>query len=421
MILGVIADDFTGGTDIASFLVREGMTTVQLIGVPRDTSLIAECDAAVISLKSRSCPRDEAIRDSLEAMRFLRQCGCDQIFFKYCSTFDSTSEGNIGPVAQALMREIGTDFTVFSPALPVNGREVFNGYLFVKGELIEESPMKDHPINPMRDSSLQRLIAMQCNLKCGLINHREITEGVDKIVNKIETLKKSGFNCAVVDAIDDTDLYAQGEAFKMLPLVTGGSGLGMALARAHLKGKKHDNAVDRARPIKGRTCVLSGSCSAMTNQQVEMYREKAPSFAVDIARCVASPEEVAIYAEEVAMFMLQNSNGNLAPLAYATADPETLHKIQSKYGIKGSSKAIENFFYLLSASLKALGFVKFIVAGGETSGQVTKALNVEGFYIGPSIAPGVPWVKSVDDSISLALKSGNFGDRDFFFKAQEDF
>ena len=421
MILGIIADDFTGGTDIASFLVKEGMSTIQLIGVPSKEDPTPDADAVVISLKSRSCPKEEAISDSIAAARYLKSIGCTHFFFKYCSTFDSTKEGNIGPVAAALMQELNCKFTVFSPALPVNGREVFNGYLFVKGLPLHESPMKNHPVNPMTDSNVARLVEMQCDLKCGIINDRTVKEGAQAINASIDKLIKDGYQAAVIDAIDDNDLYTQGKALKDSLFVTGGSGLGMGLAKALLTTAQDvTKAESKGKPNYEKTIVLSGSCSAMTNSQVARYREDAPAFAVDIEKCVISDEKTDAYAQEVCDWAVAHS-AQKAPLIYATANPEALARIQKEHGARASSLAIENFFFKLSAKLKLAGFKKYIVAGGETSGQVTKALAVKGFYIGPTIAPGVPWVKAINENISLALKSGNFGEINFFNQAQEQF
>ncbi len=421
MILGVIADDFTGGTDIASFLVKGGMSTIQLIGVPHESDPVCDADAVVISLKSRSAPTTEAISDSVAAARYLKKHGAKVVFFKYCSTFDSTEKGNIGPVTEALMRELGVDFAIFSPALPVNGREVFNGYLFVKGVPLHESPMRNHPVTPMHESNVMRLVEMQSSLKCGLVNEKVVKAGAAAILEAITQLRKEGFTGAVIDAIDEADLLTQGEAFKDFSFVTGGSGLGLGLAKAFNSGAKDlRSAEEKGRPNDEKTVVLSGSCSAMTNAQVAQYKKEAPAWPVDIEACVISEEKTQSYAAVVAKWAAEQT-GKKPPIIYATANPEVLKKIQAQFGAKASSDAIEAFFYALSTELKKLGFKKFIVAGGETSGQVTKALGVKGFYIGPTIAPGVPWVKAINEDISLALKSGNFGEVDFFNDAQGKF
>ncbi len=421
MILGVIADDFTGGTDIASFLVKEGMSTIQLIGVPCESDPVCDADAVVISLKSRSAPGSQAISESLSAARYLKKNGAKVIFFKYCSTFDSTEKGNIGPVTEALMRELNVDFAIFSPALPVNGREVFNGYLFVKGVPLAESPMRNHPVTPMHESNVMRLVQMQSAIHCGLVPEKVVKAGPEAILQAISQLKKAGFTGAVIDAIDDVDLYNQGKAFKDFSFVTGGSGLGMGLAKALATSAKDiKSAQELGRPNYEKTIVLSGSCSAMTNAQVAQYKKDAPSLPVDIEACVISKEKTQTYAASVAKWASEQTDKK-PPIIYATANPEVLQKIQAQFGAKASSDAIESFFYAVSEELKKLGFKKFIVAGGETSGQVTKALGVKGFHIGPTIAPGVPWVKAINEDISLALKSGNFGEVDFFSKAQERF
>ena len=420
--LGVIADDFTGGTDISSFLVAECLPTLQIIGVPKEP-LNIEAQAVVVSLKSRSCEKEIAKEESLKALRWLKSLGCEHFFFKYCSTFDSTKEGNIGPVTDALMQELKVKTTVLSPALPVNGRTVYQGYLFVKGQLISESPMKDHPLNPMRDSSLVRLMQMQAQGKCAIVNHDTLQKGPEALKEALKTLEQQGYSYVSLDAIDEHDLVVQGEALKDATLVTGGSGLGMALARDLVKGQNVQAATDLGKPNYRKTVVLSGSCSAMTQAQVKAYSKKAPSFVVDIERCVGSESDTLAYAKEVLDFVVKNSQGEgqdaaLAPLVYATQDPQKLHQIQETYGAQTSSQAIEHFFYTLTQLLKEQGFGKFVIAGGETSGQVTKALNVSGFYIGPSIAPGVPWVKAINEDLSLALKSGNFGEENFFEDAQ---
>ena len=401
MILGVIADDFTGGTDIASFLVKEGMSTIQLIGVPEASDPTPDADAVVISLKSRSCPKEEAIKDSVAAARYLKSQGCKNFFFKYCSTFDSTEEGNIGPVTEALMKELNTDFTIFSTFCE-------------KGQ--------DGIVIAPPTYGMYEIAAQTNDAKVAYaVRHDDFTLDAKAILDAAAKLKSEGYNGAVVDAIDDADLYTQGQAFKDTVLVTGGSGLGMGLAKALLTSSQDvKEAQNKGRPNYEKTIVLSGSCSAMTNAQVAKYKESAPSFVVDIEKCVISDEKTDEYASEVCKWAVENSKEK-APLIYATANPEALAKIQKEFGAKASSQAIENFFYKLSAKLKEEGFKKYIIAGGETSGQVTKALKVKGFYIGPTISPGVPWVKAVNENISLALKSGNFGEIDFFNQAQGKF
>jgi 3-dehydrotetronate 4-kinase len=417
MLLGVIADDFTGGTDIAGFLVENGMRTIQLSGVP-SVDMDVNADAVVISLKSRSCPVEEAVAGSLGALKWLSEQGCEQYYFKYCSTFDSTANGNIGPVTDALLDELGEKITIVCPALPVNGRTVFNGHLFVMGELLSDSGMRNHPVTPMTDSSLLRLMDLQSRGESGLIPYSTIDQGADAVVKAYEKLGENGNRYAVVDAFTADHLETLGESVRNLKLVTGGSGLAVGIAK-NWQGSltNRDDVKEAGLPKAEKSVILSGSCSQMTNLQVKNYIDIAPHFTLDVASCV----EDAGYSDQVCGWVLDNLNGDHAPIVYATAETAKLQEIQNKFGAEASSQAVEHFFSQLAARLQRMGVKNFIVAGGETSGVVTQSLGVNGFRIGPQIAPGVPWVKSLDGELSLALKSGNFGDPHFFTKAQEFF
>ncbi|HDM8230969.1 TPA: four-carbon acid sugar kinase family protein [Vibrio campbellii] len=417
MLLGVIADDFTGATDIAGFLVENGMRTVQLNGIPKQEVDIS-ADAVVISLKSRSCPVDEAINDSVAALKWLQANGCQQFYFKYCSTFDSTAEGNIGPVTDALLAELKEDFTIVCPALPVNGRTVYNGHLFVFQDLLSDSGMRNHPVTPMTDSSLIRMMDAQSQGSSGLVNFQVIEQGSQAVSERFETLKQQGVRYAVVDAFNADHLVTLGQAAKSLKLVTGGSGLAAGIAKSwaeHLADQS--DAKKAGNPTKAPTVVFSGSCSVMTNQQVAVYKQQAPHFAIDVKACLTDEA----YSNHVFDWVMTNIDSEFAPLVYATAEATALKAIQEEFGAQASSHAVEQFFSKLAIKLQQHGVKNFIVAGGETSGVVTQSLAVTGFHIGPQIAPGVPWVKSVDGELSLALKSGNFGDEHFFAKAQSLF
>ncbi|MFA0567466.1 3-oxo-tetronate kinase [Vibrio gallaecicus] len=417
MLLGVIADDFTGATDIAGFLVENGMRTIQLNGIPAGDFDVS-ADAVVISLKSRSCPVDEAITDSVTALKWLQSQGCQQFYFKYCSTFDSTAQGNIGPVTDALLAELGESFTMVCPALPVNGRTVYNGHLFVFGELLSDSGMRNHPVTPMTDSSVVRMMNAQSEGVSGLVNFQTIEQGSDSVTARFEELKSQGNRYAVVDAFNSEHLVTLGQAAKSLKLITGGSGLAAGIAKnwtEHLVDQS--DAKLAGSPVKAPTVVFSGSCSVMTNQQVVAYKQLAPHFAIDVKACLTNAQ----YTNEVFDWVMTHSQSEFAPLVYATADAAALKMIQEEYGAQASSHAVEQFFSQLAIKLQKNGVKNFIVAGGETSGVVTQSLAVKGFHIGPQIAPGVPWVKSVEGDLSLALKSGNFGDENFFAKAQAFF
>ncbi|MDP9831603.1 3-oxo-tetronate kinase [Trueperella abortisuis] len=417
--LGVIADDFTGATDIAGFLVDAGMSTVQLNEPSAEEikTIASDTDAIVVGLKTRSAPSAEAATRSRQVLQALRSCGTEKFFFKYCSTFDSTEHGNIGPVTDALLDELGEEFTIIVPSLPVNGREVYHGYLFVNGELLSESGMRNHPINPMRDSNLMRLMNAQSNGVATNISYHTVRQGVEATKQALSQTAGQA-NYAVLDALTDAHLDIIGKAALSLKLVTGGSGLGAALARALIQ----EQGGHLAAPTKswkysaGKAIIFSGSSSDMTNRQVNTYRKKAPSYALNIAKIMENPNS---YQQIVLTWLTETLASNkIAPLIFATASPEKVRESQEKFGVSEVSSAIENFFARLSQDVLKLGVTRFIVAGGETSGAVAQALGARGFYVGPQIDPGVPWTKTLDGKLDLALKSGNFGDEDFFMRAQ---
>ncbi|CAO97413.1 3-oxo-tetronate kinase [Erwinia tasmaniensis] len=418
MRLGVIADDFTGATDIASFLVQNGMSTVQLNGVPAETRPLS-ADALVVSLKSRSCPPEMAIADSLLALSWLQQQGCDRFYFKYCSTFDSTSEGNIGPVTDALLKALGESQTVISPALPVNGRTVYQGHLFVMDRLLCDSGMRHHPVTPMTDSSLIRLMEGQASGKAGSIGFQTIERGATAVRAALKEQAKQGINYVVLDALHEQHLLIQGEALKDMRLVTGGSGLAIGLARQWAKAGQEGDVTQAAGAPQGQyAVVLSGSCSEMTQRQVDRYCQQAAAQSIDVERALYQHE---CYVHELCDWVAQHEQDALAPLLYATAAPDRLQSVQQRHGAQCSSDAVERLFAAVACELQRRGWQRFIVAGGETSGVVAQALGIDAFHIGPAISPGVPWVRAVQQPISLALKSGNFGDEDFFARAQREF
>lgn len=410
-MLGVIADDFTGASDIASFLTENGLKTVQMNGVP-DEVLTDAFDAVVVSLKSRSNPRDEAVTMSLRALHWLQASGAKQFYFKYCSTFDSTKAGNIGPVTDALLEALGADFTVISPALPVNGRTIFNGYLFVGEVLLNESGMRDHPITPMRDANLLRLMDAQASGKTGLVPYAEVAKGAEQVKACFARLKAAGCRYAVVDAVDNAQLAVLAEAIEDFPLVTGGSGLGAYMA-ARLSGGK--SSQDAFVPQRAKTVVLSGSCSVMTNRQVEVYKKQASHCYLDVEKALATPD----YATQLAEWVMTHIDEGRAPMVYATVAPEKLKEIQSAFGAARTSQVIEETFAHLAEILQAQGVQNFLCAGGETSSIIVQKLGFSGFHIGKQIAPGVPWLRALETPVFLALKSGNFGSEEFFAYAQD--
>lgn len=413
--IGVIADDFTGGTDIASFLVKGGCSAIQVSDVG-EQKITTDVDAMVVSLKSRSCPADEAVEMSLSALRWLQQQGCERIYFKYCSTFDSSPAGNIGPVTDSLLAAMGERMTLLCPALPVNGRTVYSGYLFVNGVPLNESGMRNHPVTPMRDACIMRLMEAQATGRVANIPFSVIEKGALAVENALMRLQQEGYRYVVPDALSSAHLETIAQASAGLRLITGGSGLAEHIAAMLTQGGAKDpvQASLTGMPAKGgKTAILSGSCSVMTNAQVAAYSARAPALPVDVVRCMDDPSG---YVDDVASWVCRQ-DAEWAPIVYSTVGAE-LGSVQTRYGAQAASAAIESFFAQLAVRLKQAGINHFIVAGGETSGAVMQQLQVNAMYIGPQIAPGVPWVRSANDNLFFALKSGNFGDEQFFFTAQ---
>ncbi|WP_131106808.1 3-oxo-tetronate kinase [Pseudomonas sp. Sample_10] len=414
LLLGCIADDFTGGTDLASTLVRGGMRTLQVIGVPQGP-LPDDIDAVVIALKSRTVSPEEAVTQSLEALKWLRAAGCQQFFFKYCSTFDSTSRGNIGPVADALAEALNVSFAVACPAFPENKRTIFNGHLFVGDVLLSESGMRNHPLTPMTDSNLVRVLQQQTLKPVGLVAHSVVNKGAQAISAAFNSLTAQGRGYAIVDAIDDEDLYAIGTAVADHKLVTGGSGVALGLPENFRRaGKLGQSETASVLPvIEGLGAVVSGSCSVATNGQVEHWQKTRPSFSIDPLRLANGHDQVA-EALEWAKDLIQKG----PVLIYGSAHPETVKLAQQKLGVEAAGQIVEDALSAVAVGLYGMGVRKLVVAGGETSGAVVKALQVKALRIGATIDPGVPWTLGLrDDPVALALKSGNFGTVDFFEKA----
>jgi 3-dehydrotetronate 4-kinase len=414
VLLGAIADDFTGATDLCNTLVRRSMRTVQLIGVPGPASSVPDAEAVVVALKSRTVPAAEAIDKSRAALAWLRAAGARQILFKYCSTFDSTDTGNIGPVAEALMAALGTDFTLFCPAFPEAGRTIYRGYLFVGDVLLSESGMRDHPLTPMRDPSLVRVLQRQSRGRVGLVPAATVACGADAIREAFAELRREGFAHAIVDAIEDRDLEAIGEAAADFELITGGSGIALGLPENfRRRGLLSGGAADSLPAISGAAAVLSGSCSTATLAQVRYMRERAPCFTVDPIAAAEGGDMV-----QQALAWAQPRLGEQPILISATAPPEKVAEAQRRLGRERAGALVEQILAAIARGLAAAGVRRLVVAGGETAGAIVQALGVTGLRIGRQIDPGVPWTASLGEPIlALALKSGNFGAPDFFLRA----
>lgn len=414
ILLGCIADDFTGATDLANTLVKQGMKTVQVIGIPHRHTRVGDAQAVVIALKSRSAAVSDAVDWSLEALAWLRSQGAKQYFFKYCSTFDSTDQGNIGPVADALLKALKSDFTVACPAFPANRRTLYKGILFVDDVPLAESGMKDHPLTPMRDSNLARLLGRQTDGAVGVIDYDVVKLGAPAISDAYLAQQSQGSRYAIVDALTDEDLINIGTASQGLALITGGSGIALGLPDNFRRcGQIGDRKPAEISHYRGGQAVLSGSCSIASRQQLGAIPDIWPQFVIDPLQLA---DAVDVVGAVLAWSKQQDINQPL--VVSSSKDPQTLAQIQNQVGLRRAAELVEQTFGKIAQALVKRGFDRLIVAGGETSGSVINALGIEELNIGPEIDPGVPWCETMGTTkLAIALKSGNFGTEDFFEKA----
>ncbi|WP_338418348.1 3-oxo-tetronate kinase [Paracoccus tegillarcae] len=420
MLIGVIADDFTGGSDIANTLAKGvppagGLRTAQYPGVPT-TPADPAIEAGVISLKSRSAQAAEAVADSLVALNWLLAQGCEQIIFKYCSTFDSTDEGNIGPVADALAAALDVAGVVVCPAFPTAGRTVYQGHLFVFDRLLSESGMQNHPLTPMTDPDLRRVLARQSAGEIGLVAWPTVAAGSVAIRDALDRIAAEGQTFAVVDAISDADLMQIGLALDGVPLLTGGSGIALGLPGNFIRAGKAKGGAGPVQPVSGPGAILAGSCSGATRGQVDQHLADHPGLAIDVPAVM----EGRVTAADLVAFI--TANAARAPLVYSSGAPEQVTEMQRRFGREQVAASLDALFADTARELIAQGYRRIVVAGGETSGAVaqavTQALRVDAMRIGPEIDPGVPILSlNKDQPVLLALKSGNFGAPDFFAKA----
>ena len=413
--LGCIADDFTGATDLANMLVKGGLKTIQLLGNPSKEDVVPSVDAVIIALKTRTIPVEEAIEQSLQALNWLKNAGAKQFFFKYCSTFDSTDEGNIGPVIDALMEALETQFTIACPAFPETERTIFKGHLFVGDKLLSDSPMKDHPLTPMTDSNLVSTLSRQTSQKVGLVEYKDILAGPSAIRKAFDQLQKEDVAIAVTDVLNDEHLYFLGEAVKDFKLITGGSGIALGLP-SQFKSRNNHQEETRAHSLPnvlGKELVLSGSCSEMTLAQVDEFSKRYSTLKLNPIELAENNSALANAVDWVIQ-----AKGKEPILVYASAPPDAVKQAQKKLGRDLASSTVENALAKIALAAVQNGFRRIVVAGGETAGAVVSNLGIKGIMIGEQIDPGVPTTVSIGDpSIGLVLKSGNFGSADFFEKA----
>ena len=417
LLLGAVADDFTGATDLASMLTRGGMRTILKLDAPTPNEPLPEAEAVVVALKSRAAPVAEAVADSLASWRWAAQGGARQCYFKYCSTFDSTPQGNIGPVAEALMAETGADQTIYCPAFPENGRTIYQGKLFVFDQLLSESGMRDHPLTPMTDADLVRVLGAQLSpgAKTGLVPFAVVEQGAGAIRDRLDRLAAEGVAHVVVDALTDAHLTALGRACTGMALVTAGSGLGLGLpANFAAERLLEGGAADALPSVGGPVVLLSGSCSSATNAQVARWESNGG------ATLRLDPLALANGTQSATKALDWVAAQHVPALVAATQPPDRVRAVQERLGRERAALLVEETLAAIATGARAGGIRRFVVAGGETSGAVAKALGANRLAVGPSIAPGVPWCATLGaDPLALALKSGNFGTETFFSDAVE--
>lgn len=422
LALGCIADDYSGASDLANTLTRAGLRTVQTIGIPDDSLALPEIDAVVVALKSRSIVPEAAVAQSLAALGWLKARGAGHILFKVCSTFDSTDRGNIGPVTDALREACGGGPVPVTPAFPEAGRTVFMGHLFVGTQPLHESPLKDHPLNPMRDSDLVRVLGRQSRGGVGLIDRRVVARGPEAIRARLAELAGEGQGAAILDAVADEDLEAIGAVVVGCPVSTGASGLGLGIARALVASGVASGAVplrtdgtgEIAAPVGGHAAAVVGSCSKATLEQLAVAERSLPVLHLDSGKLLEGDGEV----ERAMAFALERLAAGPVVLA-SSAAPDRVAAFQARHGREATGRRIEQATAEIAARLVDAGVRRLIVAGGETSGAAVDRLGIPAFRIGPELAPGVPLLRTIGRTPDLlvALKSGNFGGPDFFTAA----
>jgi uncharacterized protein YgbK (DUF1537 family) len=411
MHLGVIADDFTGASDIANTLAKGGLSTIQFLGL-QDGDAPAGCEAGVVALKTRSIPAAEAVAQSKRALDWLKRQGCSQFVFKYCSTFDSTPAGNIGPVGEMLAQALGVHGVVACPAFPTTGRTVYQGHLFVGDRPLNESGLENHPLNPMTDSDIRRWLAKQSKEPVGLVPWPIVAKGAAALSAALDAASARKERLVIVDAVSDEDLITIGDACIDAPLLTGGSGIALGLPRNFIKRGLASGAKSAFSGASGPEAILAGSCSKATLQQIEIHRRDHPALAIavgDVMNGQIGPKDLVAFLR---------ANTGKAPMVFSSDQPDRVRAAQDKFGRERVAHALDALFADTARELVDGGVSRLVVAGGETSGAVVSALKLKALSIGPEIDPGVPALGSTEGRpLALALKSGNFGAKDFFDKA----
>lgn len=409
MIIGCIADDFTGASDAASFLVKGGMQTILFNGIPQEKERTESCQAIVIALKTRTQKTEDAVKETLKAAEWLKENGAKQLYIKYCSTFDSTPKGNIGPIMDALLEKYEVPTTILCPALPVNGRVVKDGNLYVNGIPLNQSSMKDHPLTPMWDSDVGKLMRDQSRYDCVKISCGEMNkpEEVQKKIRLFGAEKPHFY--VIPDFETGKDARSIVQNFGKLPILSGSSGILTELAGQYKLEKSTTLKTDE-RTI-GSGLLLAGSCSQATRSQIAFVQKNGiKSKRMDPLKLLAGEQ-----TEQELWDFIQTNHTDV--LIYSSDTPESVRKVQQA-GREQIAELLERTMANLAKRALQAGYTRLVIAGGETSGAVTKALGYRSYMIGTSVAPGVPiMIPRENKNVRLVLKSGNFGQEDFLKRA----
>jgi 3-dehydrotetronate 4-kinase len=413
--LGAVADDYTGASDLANTLNRNGLSTIQTIGVPAPGLEVDDAEAIVVALKIRSIEASQAVEAATAAYDWLSTRGAPHVMYKVCSTFDSTDAGNIGPVADALGAKARGGCALVTPAFPETGRTVYLGHLFVGSTPLNESPLKDHPLNPMHDSNLVRVLQRQSKASVGLIDLTTVEQGSEAVSRARAELTAQGYGTAIVDAVFERDLEAIGDAAAESAFSVGASGLGFGLARALARGRSAASHGATLEAVGGSAAILVGSCSQATLEQIKAVENEIPVLRLSAEALIEGADEA-----DRALSWAKDRIASGPVVIASSNEPERVAALQARYGRDKAGHAIEHRLADIASGLVAQGVRRLVVAGGETSGAAVDRLGVSAFRLGPEIAPGVPLMRTVGrkgGELQMALKSGNFGGRDFFNRA----
>ncbi|MEZ5924081.1 MAG: four-carbon acid sugar kinase family protein [Hyphomicrobiaceae bacterium] len=417
LLLGAIADDLTGGIELASMLVAQGVRTG--FGIGPAASLVEDAEAQVIALKTRVIPADEAVTAVLGGAERLITRGARQVFFKYCATFDSTPAGNIGPCAEALIDRLDAHRALFCPALCETGRTVYQGHMFGGSTLLSDSPKRFDPLTPMTDSNLVRVLQAQSRQKVGLIDHSIVEAGPEAIRYRSEQLAAEGATLQIVDTLNENHLAAIADAAAGMPLLTGNSSVAAHLPACWRRsGDLQATAPIMLAGVDGPGAVIAGSVAEQTRQQLAVFGTHHPVLTLHLERAFAGDDLVG-----EAMTFARQCMRQCRDFAISTAVPQAaVDQLQTRFGRAETAAQAEFILSTLAHRfVHELGVRRIVVAGGETSGAVVAALGLTRLEVGPYLGLGMSRaITRTEPILGLSLKSGKLGSLDVFERLLAD-